>query len=69
LGTTFFQGISIFPRENELISLGKIKTRWENVVSKLGLKKKKLFTLGNCVFYPPTVFAFINTSRVTQSIS
>jgi hypothetical protein len=38
LGTPFFQGISIFPRENELISLGKMKIPWENEVPKLALK-------------------------------
>jgi hypothetical protein len=32
LGTPFYQGISIFPRENELISLGKIKIPWKNMV-------------------------------------
>lgn len=29
LGTLFFQGITIFPRENELIFLGKMKFPWE----------------------------------------
>jgi hypothetical protein len=38
LGTLFSHGISIFPRENELISLGKLKIPWENVVPKLALK-------------------------------
>jgi hypothetical protein len=37
LGTLFSQGISIFPRESELISLGKIKIPWENMVTKLAL--------------------------------
>jgi hypothetical protein len=30
LGTPFFQGISIFPSENELNSLGKMEIPWEN---------------------------------------
>jgi hypothetical protein len=38
LGTLFSQGIPIFPRENELISLGKIEIPWENGVLKLALK-------------------------------
>jgi hypothetical protein len=37
LGTLFSHMISIFPRENELISLGKMKFHWENVVPKLAL--------------------------------
>jgi hypothetical protein len=37
LGTPFFQGISIFPRENELIFLGKMKTPSKNWVPKLAL--------------------------------
>ena len=37
LVTLFFQGIFIFPRENELISLGKIEIPWENEVSKPAL--------------------------------
>jgi hypothetical protein len=37
LGTIFSHRISIFPRENELISLGKIEIPWENVVPKLAL--------------------------------
>jgi hypothetical protein len=37
LGTPFSHGISIFSRENELISLGKVKIPWENVVPKLAL--------------------------------
>jgi hypothetical protein len=38
LGTLFSQGIPIFPRENELISLGKMKNPWDNGVTKLALK-------------------------------
>jgi hypothetical protein len=38
LGTTFSHGISIFPKENELISLGKMEFPWENVFPKLALK-------------------------------
>jgi hypothetical protein len=38
LGTPFFLGIPIFPRENKLISLGKIGIPWKNVVPKLALK-------------------------------
>jgi hypothetical protein len=30
LGTPFSHGISIFPWENELISLGKMEIHWEN---------------------------------------
>jgi hypothetical protein len=37
LGTPFSQGILIFPRENELISLGKIRIPWKNGVPKLAL--------------------------------
>jgi hypothetical protein len=37
LGTSIFQGISIFPWENELISLGKIEIPWEIGVPKLAL--------------------------------
>jgi hypothetical protein len=40
LGTTFSQGIFIFPRENELISHGKIEIPWKNGVIKLALKDK-----------------------------
>jgi hypothetical protein len=39
LGTLFFQGIHIFPRKNELISLGKMKIHWKNRVSKQALKE------------------------------
>jgi hypothetical protein len=39
LGTPFFQGISIFPREISSFSLGKIRIHWENNVSKLALKR------------------------------
>jgi hypothetical protein len=38
LGTPFSRGIPIFPRENELISFGKMKIPWENRVPKLALK-------------------------------
>jgi hypothetical protein len=41
LGKSFSQRISIFLRENELISLGKMKIHWENEVPKLVLKKAK----------------------------
>jgi hypothetical protein len=37
LGIPIFQGISIFPWENELISLGKMKIPWEIGVPKLAL--------------------------------
>ena len=37
LGTPFFQGISIFPKKNELICLGKIEIPWKNMVPKLAL--------------------------------
>jgi hypothetical protein len=38
LATLFFQGILIFPRENKLISLGKIKKKpWKYGVAKLAL--------------------------------
>jgi hypothetical protein len=37
LASTFFHGISNFPRENELISLRKMKNPWENEVPKLAL--------------------------------
>lgn len=43
LETPFSQRISIFPRENELISLGKMKIPWKNEVSKLALSG---------IFYP-----------------
>jgi hypothetical protein len=35
LETPIFYGILIFPRENELISLGKMRILWEIGVSKL----------------------------------
>jgi hypothetical protein len=38
LGTLISHGIFIFPRENELISLGKMKIPWEISVPKLALK-------------------------------
>jgi hypothetical protein len=38
LTSTFFHGISNFPRENELISLGKMKNPWGNEVPKLALR-------------------------------
>jgi hypothetical protein len=37
LGTSIFQGISIFPWENELISHEKIEITWEIGVPKLAL--------------------------------
>jgi hypothetical protein len=37
LVTLFSHGISNFPRENELISLGKTKNPWKNRVSKIVL--------------------------------
>jgi hypothetical protein len=37
LETLLYQGISIFPRENELISLVKMEIPWENKVPKLAL--------------------------------
>jgi hypothetical protein len=40
LATLFSYGISNFPKENELISLGKTKNPWENRVSKLALSLK-----------------------------
>jgi hypothetical protein len=38
LGTLISHGIFIFPRENELISLGKMKIPWKISVPKLALK-------------------------------
>jgi hypothetical protein len=38
LATPFFQGILIFPRENKLISLGKMEIPWKNRVVKLALR-------------------------------
>jgi hypothetical protein len=38
LGTSISQGFSIFPWENELISLGKIEIPWRIGVPKLALK-------------------------------
>jgi hypothetical protein len=40
LGTPFFHGIFIFIRENELISLEKMKFPWKNVIPKLALLDK-----------------------------
>jgi hypothetical protein len=40
LGTPIYQEISIFPWENELISLGKMKIPWKIGVPKLALKVK-----------------------------
>jgi hypothetical protein len=37
LVTLFFRGISIFPKENELISFKKMKIPWKNGVAKLAL--------------------------------
>jgi hypothetical protein len=37
LGTLFFQGITIFPRENELIFFAKMRIPWKNGVPKLAL--------------------------------
>jgi hypothetical protein len=37
LASPFFHGIFNFPRENELISLRKMKNSWENEVPKLTL--------------------------------
>jgi hypothetical protein len=37
LGTLIFHGIFIFPRENELISLVKMKNPWKISVPKLAL--------------------------------
>jgi hypothetical protein len=39
LGTLISHGIFIFPRENELISLGKMKIPWEISVPKLALRE------------------------------
>jgi hypothetical protein len=44
LETPFYQGIPIFPRKNELVSLGKMKIPWENWVSKLALNARKKST-------------------------
>lgn len=43
LATSFSQGIPISPRENALISLGKMEIPWKNEVAKLALigKRKK----------------------------
>jgi hypothetical protein len=38
LGAPFSQGVHIFPRENELISLGKMKIPRDNEVPKLALR-------------------------------
>jgi hypothetical protein len=38
LGTLISHEIFIFPRENELISLGKIKISWEISAPKLALR-------------------------------
>jgi hypothetical protein len=38
----FSQGILIFTRENELISLGKMKNPWDNMVPKIALRGKIL---------------------------
>jgi hypothetical protein len=38
LGTLISHGIFIFPRENELISLGKMKIPWKITAPKLALK-------------------------------
>jgi hypothetical protein len=35
LATPFSQGIPVFPRENELTSLGKMKIPWKNGVAKV----------------------------------
>jgi hypothetical protein len=42
LGTQFSHGIFIFPRENELISLGKIEISWENRIPKLALNVRNI---------------------------
>jgi hypothetical protein len=42
LGTLISHGIFIFPRENEIISLSKMKIPWEISVPKLALKKMKI---------------------------
>jgi hypothetical protein len=39
LALPFFHGIFNFPRENELISLEKMKNPWKNGVPKLALKE------------------------------
>jgi hypothetical protein len=39
LETSFSQGISILPRENELIFLGKMENPWKDGVPKLVLNK------------------------------
>jgi hypothetical protein len=41
LGTSFFQEIPFFLKENKLISLGKIRISWENGVPKLALRIEK----------------------------
>jgi hypothetical protein len=41
LEAQFSQEILIFPRENELISIGKIKIPWDNMIPKLALREKK----------------------------
>jgi hypothetical protein len=38
LGTTFFQGFFVFPREISSFSLGKLKIPWEIAVAKLALR-------------------------------
>jgi hypothetical protein len=43
LGTPFSHGNYIFPRENELIFIGKMEIPWENVVPKLALRLFSVF--------------------------
>jgi hypothetical protein len=60
--TPFFQGIPIFQKENELISLVKMKIPWKIKVSKLALKL--LYSLG----FSKKIFDLARYKNFTESI-
>jgi hypothetical protein len=66
LETPFSQGIPIFPRENELISLGKMKIHWENGVPKLTLSRLKNNIINKNLTYKQV---FVNWFSVESRVS
>jgi hypothetical protein len=70
LETPFSYGISIFSRENEQISFGKIKISWKNVVPKLSLIciSHEILITWHYIYYEIDKSSFI-TTKLYQSIA
>jgi hypothetical protein len=69
LGTPFFHGIPIFPRENELIFLGKIGIPWENSVPKLALRIFRGFFQTEMATWQARRYVNPDESDLTQALS